>query len=203
MKVLIYFLIMFFNFKDYYNEEVIPIYDKNGQIIQINYNITLGNKKYYLIKPDIFGALREYKSIDKNSFVKVVVRIKNKNYQYVENSFNIETDSFINDKSNYNFLNIEGFDGKKINSIFIPYKRNLEEKENDLEKIKDAYDNFYLNILDFSYDGKIYYNMDNYKDIEYKNGFTLYIRINENYLDIYKDYNYYGEISFKVKKVVD
>ena len=43
--------------------------------------------------------------------------------------------------------------------------------------------------------------MDNYKDIAYDKGFKLYIKINDNYKDIYKDYDYYGKISFKLKKL--
>ena len=42
--------------------------------------------------------------------------------------------------------------------------------------------------------------MDNYKDIKYNDGFKLFIRINDNYKEIYKDYQYYGEISFNLRK---
>lgn len=206
MKVLIYFFMMImFNLKKdgVIIEEAIPVYNDFGEVSVINYNITLNSDdKIVKIKPDIFGALREYKKLkkDDNVLIKIKVKSNKHRYQYVLNSFTIETDSFKNDEENYTFLKKFGFDGKKINSIFIPWKSNLKEKETDLQLIKNEYDYFYLNVLDFSYNGKIYYNMDNYKDIEYKDGFNLFIQINDNYKEIYQDYEYYGEISFILKR---
>ena len=206
MKVLIYFFMMImFNLKKdgVIIEEAIPVYNDLGEVSVIYYNITLNSDdKIVKIKPDIFGALREYKKLKKDDKVLIKIKVKsNKHrYQYVLNSFTIETDSFKNDEENYTFLKKPGFDGKKINSIFIPWKSNLKEKETDLQLIKNEYDYFYLNVLDFSYNGKIYYNMDNYKDIEYKDGFNLFIQINDNYKEIYQDYEYYGEISFILKR---
>ncbi len=202
MNVFICFLIMLLKFNDRSNiiENAIPYYNEKGEVYRIDYNLFV-NEYVRDINLDIFGALREYKKIKKNDKTIINVNIKGKKkYYYVKDSFNIETDSFETDKENYEFLGIEGFDGRKINKIFIPWKENLKEKEELQENIKKAYDYFYLNILDFSYDDKIYYNMDNYKDIRYKNGFKLYIRINDNYSDIYKDYNYYGKISFQLRK---
>lgn len=206
MKLLIYFFMMImFNLKKdgVIIEEAIPVYNDLGEVSVINYNITLNSDdKIVKIKPDIFGALREYKKLkkDDNVLIKIKVKSNKHRYQYVLNSFTIETDSFKNDEENYTFLKKSGFDGKKINSIFIPWKSNLKEKETDLQLIKNEYDYFYLNVLDFSYNGKIYYNMDNYKDIEYKDGFNLFIQINDNYKEIYQDYEYYGEISFILKR---
>ena len=205
MKILIYFIVMIiFNLKNdrIIREEAVPIYNDMGEISSINYNITIdGDYKVVKIEPDIFGALREYKKLDKNDYILVNINVKSKKkkYQYIANSFTVETDSFKKDRENYTFLSETGFDGKKINSIFIPWKENLTEKESNLKLIKKEYDYFYLNVLDFSYDGNIYFNMDNYKDIEYQDGFKLFIRINDNYKEIYKDYEYYGEISFKLK----
>ena len=202
MKALIYFFITLIIRNNHYMEEAFPIYNKVGDLVEIDYLITLNDKiNYYELNPKIFETLREYKQVKKNDKIKVNIKIRsNKNYKYLKNSFNIEPDSFLIDRNNYTFLNITGFDGKKINSIFIPWQEDLQKKETDLEKIKKAYNDFYLNILEFSYDDNIYYNMDNYKDINYNNGFTLYFKINENYKDIYKDYNYYGKISLKLKK---
>ncbi len=204
MKILVYFFIMLFNYRRaYYKEEIIPYYNKVGEVIKIDYNIKLNsNLKDYLVKVDVFGALREYKDLKKSDKVQVNINVDTKKkYLYVNDSFNLETDDFKKDKKNYQFLDVRGFDGKKINSLFIPWKDNLQEKEDDLTKIKKLYDYFYLEVLEFSYDDRVYYNMDNYKDINYDNGFKLYIRINnDNYKDIYKDYDYYGKVSFKLKR---
>lgn len=202
MRVFFYFVIMLFKFNEkFVKEEVIPIYNEEGYIYEINLNITINGYKEIEINPMVFEALREYKDLKKGDKTLIKINILSKDkYIYEKESFVIETDDFKADRGNYEFLEKCGFDGKKINKIFIPWEENLKEKEANKEKIKEAYDYFYLNILEFSYDGKIYYSLDNYKDINYNKGFKLYININDNYRDIYKDYNYYGKVSFKLEK---
>lgn len=183
------------NIKDNYQEEARIIRNDKGLIEKVNMLITIENDlKELIINPKIFATLRNYKKVEKGDWIEINIIINNKtkkNYQYVKNSFRFETDNFSNDRSNYRFTKIKGFDGKRINKVF-SYKENNTDKE-----IKEAYDYFYQEVLDVSV---VKENIVNIKENDKVNILKIIVKINDDkYKDIYENYNYYGKTSFKLK----
>lgn len=135
-------------------EEVIPTFDQNNDLLQLNIIITIPrnyNKQIITISPSIFDSVKAYKSILPGDNIKLNLKVKNlsnNNYKYVPNSFVISTidPTKLEIKDNFIDTGEIGFDNNIIYDIQSPtrcsneailnlynYKSDDEIKGNDIQ----------------------------------------------------------------------
>lgn len=109
-------------------EEVIPTFDQNNDLFQLNIIITIPknyNKKIITISPSVFDSVKAYKNLSSGDMIKINLKVKNlsnNDYKYVSNSFVISTinPTKLGIKDNFVDTGGVGFDNNIIYDIQSP-----------------------------------------------------------------------------------
>ena len=99
-----------------YKEEIIPI-NNNGILVGVKDIITIPsncNLEQIQIKPNIFDLINNYKHLIPGEEISIELEINNNsnnNYEYINNSFKLDTKDLLKDENNNNLEEIGvGFD---------------------------------------------------------------------------------------------
>lgn len=164
-------------------EEVIPIFNQNNDLLQLNIIITIPknyNKKIITISPSVFDSVKAYKNLSSGDMIKINLKVKNlsnNDYKYISNSFVISTidPTKLGIKDNFVDTGGVGFDNNTIYDVQSPTRCCNEA---------------ILNLYNYKSDDEINENDiqdENLDSVLRKNGYTGIEQLDKYFLDFYNN----------------